>query len=104
MPATGSVIVACTWSVPGPAEARSREQEPFPAVVVHEVVTEFEPVKTAPLASWLRIKLIVVPSGALTAPLPSPALMSTWAVSVTVVPGEADDACGVIWMLASTHV
>ena len=77
-PPTDSVVCALTVVTPVTAELRLIVQEPVPPAVVHGFAVVNAP---GPLSF---VKLICVPFGAFTKPLPSPALMFTCAVNVCV--------------------
>ena len=73
-------------------------QLPVAPTVVHGFAVVNEP---GPLSF---VKLIDVPSGAFTKPLPSPAFTFTCAVKTWSVPTGFESVIGVIWMFASTNV
>jgi hypothetical protein len=96
-PPTASVACALTVATPVTAELNVTWHEPVPPAVVHGFADVNAP---GPLSF---VKLICVPFGALTKPLPSPAFTFTCAVNVCESPTRFTPF-GVIWIFASTNV
>jgi hypothetical protein len=94
-PPTERVVCALTVVIPVTFESRLIWQEPVPPAVVHGFAVVNPP---GPLSI---VKLIDVPSGAGTKPLPL--FTFTCAVNVCVAPTRFTPF-GVIWMFASTNV
>jgi hypothetical protein len=93
-PLTERVTLALMVVVPATADVRSTVQSPVVPTVVHGFGEVNAP---GPLA---MLKVICVPAGAFTKPLPS--FRFTCAVSVCVVPTVFVAVAGAIWIFAST--
>jgi hypothetical protein len=100
-PPTDSVVVALIVVVPAVGELIVIVHEPVPPTVLHELGPTN--VAVAPPA-FVSEKLIVVPGGAFTYPLPSPRFTFTCPVSTWFVPTGFSADGGVISMFASTQV
>ena len=90
-------MAALTTVVPDVVDVICTVHEPVPPAVVQV----FTPPTNVP-GPLTFVKVISVPSGALTKP--PPAFTFTWPVSVWFVPTAFSAVGGVIWMFASTAV